>query len=450
MNKNLLLITTLFASLFLGACTSNSSSAIESQSSSVSLSSENQGISYRVRVFLPTGLPFNDDKTMVQLCSDTTCYQPVKLNNGIANINVNDENSGELIVHLLNLPSEYTYNPYIYTVSPEKKDVVIPLTEYGLLNAGDGTLDNGYVIHEGTYPVNITDPNVGLYYRFAPSKPGIYKIESLAYSTLGIKTSLFYHGANPQMISEVPQSTSTSGGYGDINNVNFAFEIDCVPSSFMTSGEGENIKYETGAIYHLFVKSSVAATFPLSITYVKESEEVVIEKEEKEIVDMYSSKELSKYPDNTSTDILTPIPMDGTANITYDESSDTFKVVDIAGVEVNKNVLIKITKRCEYIGAPLSEITATGTGVTGDQNYFILDGATKNYEPMVKQYAEICNKDGVCQISDELKIMLKLIADKQKYFRVSRTIPGYIYSQLEYKVAEENQWLWACYYYKSL
>ena len=153
---------------------------------------------------------------------------------------------------------------------------------------------------------------------------------------------------------------------------------------------------------------------------------------------MNATETLVQFADKPEGAKIKQIPMDGSVTIVYNEEDRFYHLNDVNGPEV----LVKISKPCKYIDKAISEISSAAYG---DQTYLLLDGKTKNYEPLVAQYAEVCNSDGVYPATEELKVMFKLIADKQEYFH---PMYGWISTQLDYEVAEENQWLFAAYYYE--
>ena len=87
---------------------------------------------------------------------------------------------GEYTVTLVNLSDDYTYNPNIYKVDNENRNVVIELKT--LTDAkGDGTSIYQCIMlyNSGFYRANIEKAGQVVYFEFIPTKSGTYSIESL-------------------------------------------------------------------------------------------------------------------------------------------------------------------------------------------------------------------------------------------------------------------------------
>lgn len=188
MNKNILKIGALFLFLITG-CGGNSNTP--TSNSTISGNNENKlpdeiictDNKYRVQVVKPDGYLLTS-KFNVQWCSDTNCY-PKQAVDGVA---TNDLADGNYLIHLINIPDEYTYKPG-YTATADNKCMTINLSS--VLNPTEnekndasgnpinsGTINNPYIVSEGIYKANISDPDESIYYGFNPTKAGTYIIES--------------------------------------------------------------------------------------------------------------------------------------------------------------------------------------------------------------------------------------------------------------------------------
>ena len=453
MKNKILPLSLLFLGLLVSGCgevSSSSSSENSSQSSSVQQESfydesELGEREFRVKVLYPNSNPVNHKGLAAMWCTDSTCYLPVKVDgNGVARTTIKEDGADKYYVHLTNLPKGYTYNANAYEMTPINRDIVITLVEGGSLGNGTGELYNFYNVTEGAYIGTANEIDQEVFYSFRPSKPGVYEIETWAYDSGGVQVTLGYYGNNEQLVPETPyEETSTGGLKGNVK-----YQFRCEPSSFSGSVEENNLTVGSGYIFSLKVSGDLIFPpfdFGFEIKFV---EDIVLEKEEETPtgpIEVEVQEALSTYPNNETTAKLTVMPLDGSLQVVYNDEDRFYHVGDKNGPEV----LVRLTKSTKYIETPLTKITETGRGIPGDTSYFILDNNTKNYEPLVDEYAKYVNKDGVYPATEELKTMLKLISDKQKYFDSAELTPGWIYSYLGYEVAEENQWLWACYYYKA-
>ncbi len=90
------------------------------------------------------------------------------------------ELDGEYSVTLINLPSNYTYNPNIYKADNDSRNVVIELMTINP-TFGDGT--DVYkcipLSGPGVYRAKVTMDAQEIFYEFEPTKPGTYCIESI-------------------------------------------------------------------------------------------------------------------------------------------------------------------------------------------------------------------------------------------------------------------------------
>ena len=80
-------------------------------------------------------------------------------------------------------------------------------------------------------------------------------------------------------------------------------------------------------------------------------------------------------------------------------------------------------------------------------------GKMLHYKPMIEQqYAKVVNSDGRCLLTEEMRWFLQELAESKAYFndgygwveKYSVEVCGYSVSALE-----DDQWLFACGYYKQ-
>ena len=87
---------------------------------------------------------------------------------------------GDYAVTLVNLSDDYTYNPNIYRVNTDNRNVIIELLTLSE-GRGDGTDLYKSILLSGTgvYRSEITYPEQIVYFEFTPTRAGSYSIESL-------------------------------------------------------------------------------------------------------------------------------------------------------------------------------------------------------------------------------------------------------------------------------
>ena len=191
---------------------------------------------------------------------------------------------GEYAVTLINLPSNYTYNPNIYTADNDSKSVVIellPITQA----YGDGS--NEYkcipLSGPGVYRANVTKEGQAIFYEFEPTKPGTYCIESIMDVSAGMYNPFIdiYAGSFAYKIRE---KRIDSGGVSSGYTTNFKHVVEIDESfignvyTFAVFVEGKDatyptavdfmITYEGGYSYEWIVSDFVYPTFiPNNSTY---------------------------------------------------------------------------------------------------------------------------------------------------------------------------------------
>ena len=112
----------------------------------------------------------------------------------------------------------------------------------------------------------------------------------------------------------------------------------------------------------------------------------------------------------------------------YDEETNTFGPILCA----------KITQPCAYYDESLNLIESHG-----NKNLTVSNG-TENYKQFIEvQYASLCNSDGVCYVTNELKEFLQKFSVSQRLFFDGN---GFVEDTGVYAL-EEDQWLFACGYY---
>ena len=388
MKKNLFTILSLTTLMAITGCTTSNNSS--------SSTNQNDG-KYRVIVEYPNGQRAPENIS-VQWCDDSNCYPANTDNNGVASIDIAD---GEYDVHLYNLPDGYAYQPGIYVVDENNKEITITLSQVSTPKQGDGTAYDAFFIEEGVYSVTIEPVDAMVYYAFAPTRAGEFKIESWAEN---IDTSVGYYG-NSFYVSETPLNDwadDNSGIDGQNFSLNFNISQDQLGGEFVFGISATGFK-------------SKKKTFHFAITregdYVREE---IIAKT------MEVSETLTKY-------------IEPEENF-YFNSTDKFYHVN----SQNGPVLVaKISAPCAYIDVPFTEIEEAGN------RSLTLDNGTKNYTSFIAKYGEYCNSDGVYGVTEEIKQFL------QYYFAANEAWVDSIALESQEIIDPEYGWMFACGYYTA-
>ncbi len=128
-------------------------------------------------VYIPEKVA-DDSKALKVRFTDGMSYHTVNVGeNGTASIKGLD---GDYTVTLLNLPDGYTYNPNIYKISNDDKNITVELLRL-VKNYGSGTSSYNTIkiTKTGVYRADIKKAGQVVYFEFVPKKAGSYCIESL-------------------------------------------------------------------------------------------------------------------------------------------------------------------------------------------------------------------------------------------------------------------------------
>ena len=226
---------------------------------------DNNGTTERGEPFIATvmlnGKPYtppevSDDSLAVKVrWTDGKSYQTVTLGkDGKAECYGLD---GEYSVTLINLPSNYTYDPNIYKADNDSKDVVIELL--AITPAfGDGT-DVFKCIQlsgPGVYRTKITYDKQEVFYEFEPTRPGTYYIESLMDVSAGMYNPIIdiYAGSFAYKVREKRvDGGGVSSGY--TTNFKHVVEIDQAfignVYTFAVLLEGKDATYPTNVDFRI-------------------------------------------------------------------------------------------------------------------------------------------------------------------------------------------------------
>lgn len=135
---------------------------------------------------------------------------------------------GEYSVTLVNLPTNYTYNPNVYTVNNDSRDVIIELLTISSA-IGDGTDVYNCIglSGPGVYRAKMDRDGQEIFYEFEPTKPGTYCIESMMDISAGMYNPIvdIYAGSFAYKVRERRiDGGGASSGY--TTNFRYVVEID--------------------------------------------------------------------------------------------------------------------------------------------------------------------------------------------------------------------------------
>ena len=348
---------------------------------------------------------------------------------------------------------------------------------------GTGDAYDPYLVGEGAYNATISTNNELVYYGFRPTRPGKYVIESLC-NLEGVNPNAGYYGNNPQYVPESPINDMYND---DANGVNFKLEFNISIEEFINTGEFDsdgNLIYQydengnliPGGAYVFGISAtgvSTPAVFPFQITWL---EDYKIERIPAENVAVTST--LSQFPEGLEDNIYVSAPIDGTLTVVYNETDGFYHVDTKDGYVLTAKISVPCTPYLDKAFSKYNEETGywhlydneTNTygpilcaKITAPCPYYDPEGAlsmieshgnknltvsnlTENYKQFIEvEYASICNSDGVCYVTNELKEFLQKFSVSQRLFFDGN---GFVESTGVYAI-EEDQWLFACGWYQA-
>ncbi len=354
---------------------------------------------------------------------------------------------GEFNVYLDNAPEGYTYDPNIYVTNNDESKVVIELLKISRISKGTGKdLWHSYEMSTtGTYRATI-NKNKTVFYEYRPEEAGIYVIESMV--------NIFDDTVNPKI---------------DIYEGTFAYknfyETKDDGGTYLKGGYTKNFKWvvnisdqRIGNVYSfgIFVESKTnvyPVTVDFKITYEGEWYEgsiisKLMEAEEAEYAraDEYSKSEYIFVNSDGGTGSYYNSVTNGTGlldakNYKYNEDTKVWHVYDSKTNTYGPKLCAYITAPCAYYEESLNKIESYGN------KNLTVSNSTENYKQFIEiTYAAQCNSDGVCYVTQELMEFLQKFSVSQRLFFDGN---GFVESTGVYAI-EEDQWLFACGYYKEI
>ena len=413
---------------------------------------------------------------------------------------------GEYSVTLINLPSNYTYNPNIYKVDNDSRNVVIELlTITNVIGDGSDVYKCIELSGPGVYRAKITYSGQEVFYQFEPTKPGTYCIESIMDVSAGMYDPIvdIYAGS---FAYKVREKRIEGGGISQGYTTNFKHVVEIDQAfignvyTFAVLVEGKDatyptyvdfcITYEGGYSYQWTVSDFVYPDFiPNDSSYAAWYSEY----------ESYLAADRNKFGDKNYKSSVMKVdgkyvfdqqyfklnPDDG-----YYHLYDAEKYAEYGGW--GPILYANITIPTEFIDAPFNTIEYAGNKA------LTVSGGTENYKLFIEGYSRLvkqdssyfcisnckclpdnggmcsiednCKKctsdcrhvhakykgqrgyadiaiDGRCPVTEELKQFLQKYSVNQKLFSDGN---GWAEQHVpRYDAYEDSQWLFACGYYAN-
>lgn len=396
---------------------------------------------------------------------DVTGFQTAEFNkDGIAYLNGLD---GEYRVTLQNLPEGYAYNPNLYVASGSSRHVEIEIYPIIKTTKSGADLYNNIIKinKEGVYRVNITKAypkEKGVYYEFTPPTNGLYSVQSIVDVT--------QDAINP--IAEIYTGTFASKHYSHTCDDGVEFENGSYTKNFYF--EGDATEEQSG---HVVIPFAVRATakngeFPITVDFLVTREDDF--EDPHSPAELIYAKELpsEKAPEGVGTWTYAETKKNGSwvfdgANYVYNEEDGFYHVGTKDGpylyvtLSVPDRFLPPYTPPGSSVSYPVAFTTIESIAPTAYLRVAELDretgertGRLIHYKPMIEQdYAGVCNSEGRCLVTKELQWFLQELCESNAYFNdgfgwVETYSPSVTDGNYSVSALEDDQWLFACGYYK--
>ncbi|MDE6597304.1 MAG: hypothetical protein K2K60_01530 [Clostridia bacterium] len=385
------------------------------------------------------GKKYIPDNNLKAQWYDGSGYKQAEFNSeGVASITGLD---GDYSVTLDGLDDRFTYNPNIYFVSNDERDVTITLHTLTPTDGRGEVYHEHYIYGVGYYRATFNsdyEMQRGIFFAYVPLNKGIYTVESYVDLTL--------NEVNPKLNVYV-------------GNRNYAGNIQrCVDDGSLSSNFTKNFKYEvevktvSQSVYYRFAvifESRSPVSYPFNIDFELRYQSEAGEAEPPvRSVPKPSEEDFTERRSQFSAKGLNWQPSGWTyADINKYYYADLFRFNNEDGLwhvwnkDTNSYGAIlwaKIKKDNNVFQTESQTGFADGLVSTNYVNGY-------NYDSFISNYSANVNGDGCYPVTAELKEFLQNFAINQRYFMDGR---GWA-EDLGFKATEESQWLFACGYYTA-
>ncbi len=369
---------------------------------------------------------------------------------------------GQFNVYLEGLPSKYSYNPGGYVATSESASVAILLTDITAPERGDGKglyeSEGCYQIkYDGTYRVVLERERQEIFYEYVTSASGVYSVESWV--------NVYDNNVNPYVVKYSGSSQfkynpqkqdgggfSISGGY--TKNFRFEYKVDRSEVggtfTFAVGAESKTSAYPVVVDFHIKYEGEYVSEN--ADVREKRAEEANTQAEEKQAGEAFVWADLNTKVFNMS-------------NYRYNEKTkfyhyynETEYADDSLGYGTGFGPILccMIMKTApSYSTTSLFNANAVGPfranylriyncWLEEESKFVVYD-----YVKFIREdYAGVCNSDGVCYVTEELKQLLQKFAENHSLYTDG---VGAVMGTPEIKGYSANQdalWLFACGFYR--
>lgn len=370
------------------------------------------------------------------------------------------ELDGDYGVYLVGLPDNYTYDPNAYNATSKDRSVTILLTTIRLPSGGDGTgLYAGtgcYTTrYEGTYRAVIKNADTKLYYEYKPMSSGVYSVVSWV--------NVYFDEIDPAVDSypgsiafKWYEKTIKDGGAALDGGFTKNFRFECLID-----------ESEIGGVFTFAVSArSKTGEYPVyvdfAITYEGEYQNAYNDVRPKKATEANNKAANANGKTFIPADLNTKVY--DADNFKYNKNTGFYHYYSMElfgddpygnGKGFGPELYCSITPRI-----PSYTITtlynANDVGIT-HSNYLKLYNVwledenkycTYDYTDFIRiDYRNVCNSDGRCYITEELKAFLQKFAENYSLYTDGVCPLDGTPESLGYSANQDALWLFACGFY---
>lgn len=416
---------------------------------------------YKLSVYVGTERYRPGDREIMAVWrNDTDVYRVPLDENGTANAGKLD---GDYLVYIEGLPDEYAYDSNGCFATAEDKSVSITLVEFNSAVSGTGESlyinDGCYLVrHEGFYRATVKNEWTKVYYQYTPENAGFYSVESTV-AVYADDVNPIIDVYNGSTGFKMYNRTIDGGGYtldgGYTKNFRYEVRVDRkeVGNSFTFAVGAQSkdksypvnvdfrIKYEGEYVSgNSDVRVQRAAENKVKAAEPNRNEKFVFADEDTKIFDM------RKYKYNPDTNWYHRYD-----ERLYNDSGYGKGYGPVLCCAIDKAIpsypltkLIDAHEVGKAAGFSFNYLKLYNIWLEDEQKFVVYD-----YTNFIREdYYRVCNRDGVCYVTPELKQFLQVFAENHSLYTDGVGAGEGTPEACGYNANQDALWLFACGYYK--
>ncbi|MBD5632301.1 MAG: hypothetical protein HDP34_03615 [Clostridia bacterium] len=418
---------------------------------------------FTVKVFDPNNRPYNPglDEISVVWRSESGIVRRALGADGTANAG---ELEGESYsVYLEGLPNKYSYRCGNITATQEERKTEIKLMDVKAPERGNGTTryeDSAYIMHyDGMYRIEVAKEGKEYWCRYTPTQAGWYSITSWVnvYEDEIDPTVTTYYGDQVGPVRE----KVTDGGYslrgGFTKNFRFECQIDRLevgnPFIFTVTAISKSNTYPINVDFEIYYEGEFSnPDLDVRPYRAKEAKVKAAEKEPDErlvYADLGTKTfDMDNYKYNEDTGFYHRYSMELYGDGSYRYGAGYGPILMCYITKSIPSYSITTLYNANAVGDPqnpMNLLKMYHCWLESEQKY-----VTLNYEDCIRiDYYKVCNSDGLCYVTQELKEFLDSFANNQSFWTDGYAQNTGTPEANGYFAKRDALWLFACGYYSK-